>query len=137
MPKRNATTLVFTMGLAPYGKPRYAHAERDLRKWSSCVRAVKGMDYVFHRAAFVGGVGRNASHPTGMFTLNILMNTQMLEAACLEGVERYLYTSRACIYSGKLSFFVEERGGDGPPEKTNASYGWVKRMGELQAQVYL
>jgi len=28
MPKRNATTLVFTMGLAPYGKPRYAHAER-------------------------------------------------------------------------------------------------------------
>lgn len=108
----------------------------DLTKWSSCVEVVKGVDYVFHLAAFVGGVGRNAAHPAGMFTSNILMNTQMLEASRLEGVERYLYTSSACIYPGKLSFFVEEKGWNGPPEKTNASYGWVKRMGELQAQAY-
>jgi len=108
----------------------------DLTKWGSCVEAIKGMDYVFHLAAFVGGVGRNIAHPAGMFTPNVLMNTQMLEAARLEGVERYLYTSSACIYPGDVDFFVEERGWDGPPAQSNASYGWVKRMGELQAQAY-
>jgi len=108
----------------------------DLTKWDACVKAVKGMDYVFHLAAFVGGVGRNVAHPAGMFTPNVLMNTQMLEAARLEGVDRYLYTSSACIYPGDLDFFVEEKGWDGPPARSNASYGWVKRMGELQAQAY-
>lgn len=108
----------------------------DLTKWDSCVEAVKGMDYVFHLAAFVGGVGRNVAHPAGMFTPNVLMNTQMLEAARLEGIERYLYTSSACVYPGDLDFFVEERGWDGPPAQSNASYGWVKRMGELQARAY-
>jgi len=108
----------------------------DLTRRDSCVEAVKGMDYVFHLAAFVGGVGRNVAHPAGMFTPNILMNTQMLEAARLEGIERYLYTSSACIYPGDLDFFVEERGWDGPPAQSNATYGWVKRIGELQAQAY-
>lgn len=109
----------------------------DLTKQTTCVKAVKSIDYVFHLAAFVGGVGRNATHPAGMFTPNILMNTQMLEASRLEGVERYLYTSSACIYPGNLDLFVEEKGWDGPPYRSNASYGWVKRMGELQAQAYL
>jgi len=108
----------------------------DLTKWDSCVKTVEDMDYVFHLAAFVGGVGRNVAHPAGMFTPNALMNTQMLEAARLEGVERYLYTSSGCIYPADLDFFVEERGWGGPPAQSNASYGWVKRMGELQAQAY-
>lgn len=108
----------------------------NLTMWRSCIEAVKDMEYIFHLAAFVGGVGRNVAHPAGMFTPNVLMNTQMLEAARLESVDRYLYTSSACIYPGKLGFFVEDRGWAGPPEQTNASYGWVKRMGELQAQAY-
>jgi len=108
----------------------------NLARWDSCIEAVKGMEYVFHLAGFVGGLGRNVTHPAGMFTPNVLMNTQMLDAARLEGVDRYLYTSSACIYPGKLDFFVEDRGWDGPPERSNASYGWVKRMGELQARAY-
>ncbi len=108
----------------------------DLTKWEACKAAVAGVQYVFHLAAFVGGVGRNVAHPAGMFTPNILMNTQILEAARLEGVERYLYTSSACIYPGNLEYFVEEKGWDAPPAQSNASYGWVKRMGEFQAQAY-
>jgi len=108
----------------------------NLTRWNDCRKAVKGVEYVFHLAAFVGGVGRNVAHPAGMFTPNILMNTHMLEAARLEDVERYLYTSSACIYPGNLEYFVEEKGWNGPPAESNASYGWVKRMGELQAQAY-
>ncbi len=81
-------------------------------------------------------MGRNVAHPAGMFTPNVLMNTQMLESARLENVERYLYTSSACIYPGNLEYFVEDRGWDAPPAQSNASYGWVKRIGEFQAQAY-
>ena len=108
----------------------------DLTKWNACVKAVKDAEYVFHLAAFVGGVGRNVAHPAGMFTPNMLMNTQILDAARLENVDRYLYTSSACIYPGNLEYFVEDKGWDGPPARSNASYGWVKRMGEFQAQAY-
>jgi GDP-L-fucose synthase len=108
----------------------------DLTRWNGCVKAVKDAEYVFHLAGFVGGVGRNVAHPAGMFTPNMLMNTQMLEVARLENVERYLFTSSACIYPGNLEYFVEDKGWDAPPAQSNASYGWVKRMGEFQAQAY-
>ena len=108
----------------------------DLTRWDSCLKAVKGVDYVFHLAAFVGGIGRNVAHPAGMMTPNILLNTHMLEASRVEDVERYLFTSSACIYPENLELFVEERGWDGPPAQANAPYGWVKRLGELQAESY-
>jgi GDP-L-fucose synthase len=109
----------------------------DLTRWESCKRAVKDMNAVFHLAAFVGGVGRNVAHPAGMYTPNMLMQTQMIEAARIQDVDRYLYTSSACIYPAKCKIPIsEEEAWKGPPEPTNATYGWVKRMGELQAQAY-
>lgn len=108
----------------------------DLTEWDSCVAAVKGMDYVFHLAAVVGGISENVAHPARIFTLNMIMQTQMLEAARRGGVERYLYPSSVCVYPKDQSVFVEEKAWEGPPEPTNAAYGWAKRMGEFQAQAY-
>jgi GDP-L-fucose synthase len=107
----------------------------DLTKMESCIEAVKGIDFVFHLAQVTGGVAKNQAHPAEMFTPNLLMNTQMLEAARLENVERYLFPSSICIYSD-MDIFTEERGWDARPHVTNEAYGWAKRMGELQAQLY-
>lgn len=107
----------------------------DLTRWETCIKAVKGVDYVFHLATFVGGLGMTTAHPAGVLTPNVLMNTQMLEAARLKGVERYLYESCGCIYPD-MDVFVEERAWDGPPPKANASFAWAKRLGELQAKAY-
>jgi len=108
----------------------------DLTRTEDCARAAAGVECVFHLAAFVGGVGRNKAHPAGMYTSNMLMQTNMLEAARLAGVNYYLYTSSVCLYPGHVSFMTEDKAWEGPPEATNASYGWVKRMGELQCQAY-
>lgn len=108
----------------------------DLTRLEDCVKAVGDAECVFHLAAFVGGVGRNRAHPAGMYTPNMLMQTNMLEAARLEDVDYYLYTSSVCLYPGHISLMSEDRAWEGPPEATNASYGWVKRMGELQCQAY-
>ncbi len=109
----------------------------DLTTDAGCSRAVKDVDFVFHVAAFVGGIGRNAARPSAMFTPNMLMNTNMLEAARKAGADRYLFTSSACVYPGECRLpIAETETFNGPPEPTNAPYGWVKRMGELQAQLY-
>jgi len=108
----------------------------DLTKLEDCVEAIGDAEHVFHLAAFVGGVGRNKAHPAGMYTPNMLMQTNMLEAARLKDVEHYLYTSSVCLYPGHISLMSEDKAWEGPPEATNASYGWVKRMGELQCQAY-
>jgi len=128
-------TVVHTRPLQRF--PTHVESLRgDLTSWEDCVKAVKGVDYVLHLAAFVGGVGRNKAHPAGMYTPNILMQTNMLEAARLKDVEYYLYTSSVCLYPGHISLMSEDKAWEGPPEATNASYGWVKRMGELQCQAY-
>jgi len=132
----NVRTVIHSRSLPENLWDRVEVIRGDLTRLDDCLRAVDGVDYIFHLAAFVGGVGRNVAHPAAMFTPNVLMNTNMMEAARLENVDRYLFTSSACIYPGNISYFVEDKGWDGPPEKTNASYGWVKRMGELQAQAY-
>ena len=129
-------TVVHSRPLPPEIQGKVEVIRGDLTKWDTCIKAAKGMDFVFHLAAVVGGVGRNVAHPATMITPNVLMNTNMLEAARVADVERYLYTSSACIYPADLEFFVEERGWDGPPHPANAAYGWVKRLGELQAQAY-
>lgn len=109
----------------------------DLTKWNSCRRAADGMEIVFHLAAVVGGVGYNVAHPAGAYTPNVLMNTLMLEAARVEDVERYLFTSSACVYPRECKIPISENEAwKTPPEPTNANYGWTKLMGELQAQAY-
>lgn len=108
----------------------------DLSRLQDCINATRDMEYVFHLAAFVGGVGRNKAHPARMYTPNMLMQTNMLEAARLMDVDRYLYTSSVCLYPGHISLMSENVAWEGAPEATNASYGWVKRMGELQCQAY-
>ncbi len=108
----------------------------DLIKWETCQDAVRDIDYVIHTAAFVGGVGRYKTHPALMFTPNILINTQLLEAARLADVKRYVYTSSVAVYGDTNKLLEEEKCWIKSPEPTSASYGWMKRMGEFQAQMY-
>jgi GDP-L-fucose synthase len=113
----------------------------DLTKFEDCKKAVKDMDYVFQLAAVVGGVGFNVSHRGTLFTKNILIQTNILEASRQEGIKKYLFTSSACVYPGVCKIPISEEECvvgvfDRPPERTNDAYGWAKRMGELQAQYY-
>lgn len=113
----------------------------DLTKFEDCKRAVKNIDYVFQLAAIVGGVAFNVAHRGTLFTKNILIQTNVLEASRQEDVKRYLFTSSACVYPAVCKIPISEDECvvgvfDRPPERTNDAYGWAKRMGELQAQYY-
>src|SRR4051812_43124483 len=74
----------------------------DLRRWEACVEATDGMDDVYALAADMGGMGYISSHHATIIHNNALINLHTIEAARLAGVERYLYTSSACIYPEHL-----------------------------------
>jgi nucleoside-diphosphate-sugar epimerase len=73
----------------------------DLTKLENCVKVTEGVNYVFHLAATVGGIHYIKKENVGGSTPRLLMNTNMLEAARLNDVQRFLFTSSACIYREK------------------------------------
>src|SRR5688572_27353419 len=70
----------------------------DLRRWDNTLQATQGIDQVYALAADMGGMGYISSNHAVILHNNLLISTHTLEAARLNGVSRYLYTSSACVY---------------------------------------
>ena len=96
-------------------------------------KAVKGMDYVFHLAAYTGGLGRTTVYPASTLTPNLIMDGNVIDSAKNENVERFLYASCSCVYPDLEKDFSEDDAWIDNPPQMHASYSWSKRMGELQA----
>lgn len=111
--------------------------ELDLRKWENCQQAVRGQDVIIHLAAKVGGIGLNQEKPGELFYDNIIMGTQLMEAARQEGVEKFVAVGTICAYPKFTPVpFSEVNLWNGYPEETNAPYGLAKKMMLVQAQAY-
>src|SRR5512145_3010137 len=70
----------------------------DLRQWENCEHAVEGRDVVIHLAGNVGGIGYNREHPGELFYDNLMMGAQLMEAARLAGVEKFVAIGTVCAY---------------------------------------
>ena len=109
----------------------------DLRDLRFCRRACKNQDVVLNLAGVVGGVGYNSMHHASLFRDNMMLQLNMIEAARLERVARYLVVSTACVYPRDCEIPTpESEGFRDAPELTNRGYGWAKRMGEYLGQAY-
>ena len=108
----------------------------DLTEKKFAEESVEGMDYVFHLAAYTGGLGRTSTHPASTLTPNLIMDGNILEAAKNERIDRFLYASCTCIYPNDEKTLEEDDAGKGDPPEAHASYSWSKRMGERQAIAY-
>jgi GDP-L-fucose synthase len=106
----------------------------DLEQAKDCCR---NQDVVINMAARTGGVGFNTAHPGTVFHDNVILNTNMLEAARVAETERFLVVSSACVYPVEASVPTpESEGFNGDPEPANFGYGWAKRLAEIQARTY-
>ncbi len=125
----------------PEYEPSPAHEFEllDLRGWANCLQATRGVDWVFNLAANMGGIGFIHAHKAEIMHDNVLINVHMLEAARLNGVKRYLYTSSACVYPGyrqntaDVAPLKEE---DAYPADPEDGYGWEKLFSERQCRHY-
>jgi len=135
--KANVRTIIHKRNLPEELKNKNLEIfEGDLTSKKFSKEVVKDVDYVFHLAAFTGGLGRTSSHPASTLTPNLIMDGNVLDSAKEENVSRFLYASCACIYPNSTKDLEEEDAWKGDPPQAHASYSWAKRMGELQALSY-
>jgi GDP-L-fucose synthase len=110
---------------------------QDLRRWEVCQEVVQGQDIVIHLAAHVGGIGLNQAKPAELFYDNLIMGSQLIHAAYLAGVEKFVCVGTICAYPKFTPVpFKEEDLWNGYPEETNAPYGIAKKALLVQLQAY-
>jgi GDP-D-mannose 3',5'-epimerase len=111
----------------------------DLRSPESCEKACQGIDEVYALAADMGGMGFISSHHAEILHNNGLIDINMIEAARLASVSRYLYSSSACVYPVHLQTGTDARPlkeEDVLPANPEDGYGWEKLYGELLCKYY-
>jgi len=105
----------------------------DLRRWDACLQATRNVDEVYALAADMGGMGFISFNHSQILHNNLLINIHTLDAARVNGVQRYLYTSSACIYPEYLqekTDVVPLKEADAYPAQPQDAYGWEKLISE-------
>jgi GDP-L-fucose synthase len=109
----------------------------DLRLRENCEKVAANVDLIIHLAARVGGIGFNQQNPATLFYDNIVMGVQLMEAARLEGVRKFVQVGTVCSYPKFTPApFKEQDFWNGYPEETNAPYGIAKKALLVMAQAY-
>ena len=104
----------------------------DLRDKDNCYKAAEDIQVVFQLAADMGGMGFIENNKA-LCMLSVLTNTHMLMAARDCGVERFFYSSSACVYNGdkqKTPDVVPLKEEDAYPALPEDGYGWEKLFSE-------
>ncbi len=74
----------------------------DCRQRGVAAALCEDVEQVFHLAADMGGIGYISSNHAVICRNNTRINLNMLEAAQQSGVERFLFSSSACVYNQLL-----------------------------------
>ncbi len=112
--------------------PEIENLVLDLKDKDSCYRAAEGVKVVFQLAADMGGMGFIENNKA-LCMLSVLTTTHMLLAARDSGVERFFYSSSACVYNGdkqKDAEVVPLKEEDAYPALPEDGYGWEKLFSE-------
>jgi GDP-D-mannose 3',5'-epimerase len=104
----------------------------DLRLAGACGDAVQDAFEVYNLACDMGGMGfieNNKAH----CMVSVLINTHMLQASVEAGVERFFFSSSACVYAEnkQLAAAAEPlKESDAYPAMPEDGYGWEKLFSE-------
>jgi GDP-D-mannose 3',5'-epimerase len=104
----------------------------DLKDLASCHRVARGATDVFQLAADMGGMGF-IEHNKALCMLSVLTNTHMLMAAKEANVQRFFYSSSACVYNADKQTdpnVVALKEEDAYPAMPEDGYGWEKLFSE-------
>jgi len=111
----------------------------DLRSLPNCLKAVEDVDYVYHLAANMGGIGYISELNAEIMRDNSLININMLEACSIMKTERIFFSSSACVYPKFLQITPNVKGlkeSDAVPADCDSAYGWEKLYAEKLFKSY-
>src|ERR1700735_1366066 len=112
--------------------PEAESLRRDLSNDAACLEVSGGITHVFNLAADMGGMGFIETHKAECM-LSVLINTHMLLAARQTGVERFFFSSSACVYAAEKQIeaaVVALKEADAYPAMPEDGYGWEKLFTE-------
>ncbi len=110
----------------------------DLQNYDNCIAVSKNVDVVIHLADIVAGINFVFANELFLYRANVVMNSNMLDAAISNKVKKYLYVGTACSYPEEMQSelnpppFIEE---DAYPASPESAYGWSKLMGEYECEL--
>lgn len=111
--------------------PNYEFIEGDIKDFETCIKATKNVSYVLHQAAW-GSVPRSIEMPLFYSANNTGGTLNMLEAARINGVKKFVYASSSSVYGDEPNIpKTEERVG-----KLLSPYAVTKRTNEEWARQY-
>ncbi|MGH9575168.1 MAG: GDP-L-fucose synthase [Candidatus Acidiferrales bacterium] len=99
--------------------------------------AAEKPEYVFLAAAKVGGILANATHPAEFLRENLLIQTNVIDAAYRHGAKKLLFLGSSCIYPKCAPQPIREDALlTGALEPTNEAYAIAKIAGLKMAEAY-
>ena len=116
--------------------PEAENLSLDLRDIDACRKAVAGASEVYNLAADMGGMGFIENNKA-LCMLSVLINTHLLLAARDEGVERFFFSSSACVYAADKQISPGVTAlceGDAYPAMPEDGYGWEKLFSERMSR---
>lgn len=116
--------------------PRIEYVRGDLTLAPDCRRAVECMELVFLCAANTSGAATIDATPMVHVTPNLLINSQMLEAAYAARVEKLVWLSSTVAYPVMDQPVKEEQMFEGEPFEKYFYAGWAKRFTEVLCRMY-
>lgn len=105
--------------------------EADLRDASRVDEAVRGVDILFHEAAFVS-VPQSMEEPQACFDINVSGTSLLFEAARKAGVRRAVVASSAAVYGESQALPLAEE----TPLQPKSPYAVSKRVDEMYAELF-
>jgi len=95
------------------------------------------IDSIIHCAAKVGGIKANSEHLGEFYYENIIMNSNVLEAARIAGVTKVVSFMSTCVFPDDATYpLTTEQIHNGEPHPSNYAYAYAKRMLEVQSRAY-
>jgi GDP-L-fucose synthase len=106
------------------------------KQTTSLFRAIKP-DGVIHCAGKVGGVGGNMNYKGEYFYDNLMINTNVIEAARQAGVQRLVAFLSTCVFPDDVQYpLTIDQIHKGEPHFSNYPYAYAKRMADVQIRAY-
>lgn len=94
-------------------------------------------DILVHLAAYVGGIGANRAYPADFFYRNIILTSNVFQAASEFKIQKMLFTMGGCSFPATAVSPIDEgQMWNGYPQPDSASYSVAKKMGLVASAAY-
>ena len=110
---------------------RFTFIKGDIRDLDTCMEASKGADYVLNQAAW-GSVPRSIEMPLLYEEINIRGTLNMMEAARICGVKKFVYASSSSVYGDSVTLPKKE----GEEGNVISPYALTKKVDEEYGRLY-